>query len=172
LLRIRSPEAWDITTGDNLTIAVIDTDVDLDHPDLAGKLWNDADEISDNSLDDDRNAYVDDSDGWHFVNADGQPQDDHRHGTHVAGMAAADTHNGQDVAGVSWEARIMPLNVLDVSGEGNHADVARAIVYAADNGARILNLSLGGQDYSATLAKAAGYACERGVSCQCRRWQG
>jgi subtilisin family serine protease len=161
LLRIRAPEAWDLTTGDDLTIAVIDTGVDLDHPDLVGKLWTNAGEIPDNDLDDDGNGYVDDSHGWDFVNADAEPQDDHWHGTHVAGIAAADTDNGQGVAGVSWGARIMPLKVLDASGEGNYADVASAITYAADNGARILNLSLGGEDYSAALAEAVGYARER-----------
>jgi len=162
LPRIRAPEAWDLTTGDDLTIAVIDTGVDLDHPDLVGKLWTNAGEIPDNGLDDDGNGYVDDSHGWDFVNDDAEPQDDHWHGTHVAGIAAADTDNGQGVAGVSWGARIMPLKVLDASGEGNYANVASAMVYAADNGARILNLSLGGEDYSAALAEAVGYARERG----------
>jgi len=162
LPRIRAPEAWDLTTGDDLTIAVIDTGVDLDHPDLVGKLWTNADEIPDNGLDDDGNGYVDDSHGWDFVNGDAEAQDDYWHGTHVAGIAAADSDNGQGVAGVSWGARIMPLKVLNASGDGNYADVASAIVYAADNGARILNLSLGGEDYSAALADAVGYARERG----------
>jgi subtilisin family serine protease len=162
LPRIRAPEAWDLTTGDDLVIAVIDTGVDLDHPDLVGKLWANADEFPDNGLDDDGNGYVDDSRGWDFVNADAEPQDDYWHGSHVAGIAAADTDNGQGVAGVSWGARIMPLKALNASGEGNYADVASAIVYAADNGARILNLSLGGEDYSTTLAEAVGYARQRG----------
>ena len=162
LPRIRAPEAWDLTTGDDLTIAVIDTGVDLDHPDLVGKLWTNADEIPDNGLDDDGNGYVDDSHGWDFVNDDAEPQDDYWHGTHVAGIAAADSDNGQGVAGVSWGARIMPLKVLNASGDGNYADVASAIVYAADNGARILNLSLGGEDYSAALADAVGYARQSG----------
>lgn len=162
LPRIRAPQAWDLTTGDALIIAVIDTGVDLDHPDLVGKLWTNADEIPDNGLDDDGNGYVDDSHGWDFVNDDAEPQDDYWHGTHVAGIAAADTDNGQGVAGISWGARIMPLKVLDASGDGNYADVASAMVYAADSGARILNLSLGGEDYSTTLAEAVSYARERG----------
>jgi len=163
LPRIRAPEAWGFTTGDDLiTVAVIDTGVDLDHPDLVSKLWLNADEVPDNGLDDDGNGYVDDSYGWDFVNDDAEPQDDYWHGTHVAGVAAADTDNGQGVAGVSWGAKIMPLKALNASGDGNYADVASAIVYAADNGARILNLSLGGEDYSAALAEAVGYARERG----------
>ena len=162
LPRIRAPEAWDLTTGDDLIIAVIDTGVDLDHPDLVGKLWTNADEIPDNGLDDDGNGYVDDSHGWDFVNDDAEPQDDYWHGTHVAGIAAADTDNGQGVAGVSWGARIMPLKVLDASGEGSYTDVISATVYAANNGARILNLSLGGEYYSAVLAEAVGYARQRG----------
>ena len=160
---IRAPEAWALTSGDDsIIIAVIDTGVDLDHPDLVGKLWINAGEIPDNYLDDDGNGYADDSHGWDFVNDDAVPQDDYWHGTHVAGIAAADTDNGQGVAGVSWGARIMPLKVLDASGDGSYADVASAIVYAADNGAMVLNLSLGGQDHSAALTEAVDYARERG----------
>ena len=162
LPRIRASQAWDLTTGDDLIIAVIDTGVDLDHPDLAGKLWTNADEIPDNGLDDDGNGYVDDSHGWDFVNDDAEPQDDYWHGTHVAGIAAADTDNGLGVAGVSWGARIMSLKALNASGDGNYADLASAMVYAADNGAKILNLSLGGEDYSAALAEAVDYARQKG----------
>jgi subtilisin family serine protease len=163
LSRIRAPEAWDLFTGDDsIVIAVIDTGVDLDHPDLVGKLWINAGEIPDNNLDDDGNGYVDDTHGWDFVNSDADPQDDYWHGTHVAGIATADTNNGQGVAGVAWGARIMPLKVLDSRGDGSYADVASAIVYAVDHGTMILNLSLGGEDYSHTLVEAVNYARERG----------
>ncbi|MBS3784133.1 MAG: S8 family serine peptidase, partial [Anaerolineae bacterium] len=137
------PEAWVFTRGSTGPIAVIDTGVDLDHPDLAGKLWTNAGEIESNGVDDDGNGYTDDVHGWDFVSSDGLPDDDHGHGSHVAGIAAAQTDNGAGVAGVAWESPIMPLRVLNSSGEGGWADVLMAMVYAADNGASVLNLSLG-----------------------------
>ena len=137
------PEAWVFTGGSAGPIAVIDTGVDLDHPDLAGKLWTNGGEIAGNDLDDDGNGYTDDVHGWDFVSSDGSPDDDHGHGSHVAGIAAAQTDNGAGVAGVAWESPIMPLRVLNRNGEGGWGDVLTAMVYAADNGASVLNLSLG-----------------------------
>jgi len=156
------PEAWVLTTGDTRLIAVIDTGVDLDHPDLVAKIWISADEISDNGVDDDGNGYVDDVRGWDFVNQDAVPQDGHSHGSHVAGIAAAHTDNGEGIAGVAWRASILPLKVLDNQGNGTFADVAEAVIYAADNGARILNLSLGGEEFSQTLEDAISYALSQG----------
>jgi subtilisin family serine protease len=139
---IQAPSAWDVTTGsDAVTIAVIDTGVDLDHPDLAAKIVP----------------------GYDFVNSDYDPDDDHGHGTHVAGIAAAVTNNGAGVAGLSWGARIMPLKVLNSSGDGSMFVVAEAIVYAADHGAQVVNLSLGGIYTSDTMASAIDYAHGQGV---------
>jgi subtilisin family serine protease len=156
------PEAWVFTTGDARPIAVIDTGVDLDHPDLAAKIWTNADEIPDNDVDDDGNGYVDDVRGWDFVNRDALPQDDHSHGSHVAGIAAAHTDNGEGIAGVAWQSPILPLKVLNNHGDGTFADVAEAIIYAAENGACILNLSLGGEEFSQTLQDAVTYAQSQG----------
>lgn len=156
------PSAWMITTGDEIPIAVIDTGIDLDHSDLQEKVWDNAKEIPANEIDDDLNGYVDDIAGWDFVNEDNVPQDDHSHGSHVAGIAAAQTNNILGVAGVSWGARLMALKALNSLGEGTWADVAEAILYAADNGARVINMSFGDDDSSETIELAVDYAVNQG----------
>jgi subtilisin family serine protease/uncharacterized protein YkwD len=140
--KIQAADAWDVTTGsDYVVIAVIDTGVDVDHPDLAAKLVP----------------------GYDFFNDDDDPDDDHGHGTHVAGIAAAATNNLLGVAGLSWGARIMPLKALPASGSGFDSHVAEATAFAADHGAKIINLSLGGPDFSSTMAAATDYAHGKGV---------
>ncbi|MCG3211033.1 MAG: hypothetical protein FOGNACKC_04670 [Anaerolineae bacterium] len=144
MTKIEAPSAWNISHGSAaITIAVIDTGVDLDHPDLAGKLWVNTDEIPANGLDDDFNGYIDDVNGYDFYNLDAFPDDDNSHGSHVAGIAAAATNNGVGVAGVSWGAKIMALKALNYNGNGSTADLAEAVYYAVDNGAKVINMSLG-----------------------------
>lgn len=144
MTKIEAPSAWNISHGSaDITIAVIDTGVDLDHPDLAGKLWVNTDEIPANGLDDDFNGYIDDVNGYDFYNLDAFPDDDNSHGSHVAGIAAAATNNGVGVAGVSWGAKIMALKALNYNGNGSTADLAEAVYYAVDNGAKVINMSLG-----------------------------
>lgn len=157
-----APEAWDITTGSNdVIIAVIDTGVAYDHPELAGNIWQNTVEVT-NEEDDDGNGYIDDIRGWDFVDNDNDPMDYNGHGTHVAGTFAAISNNNRGIAGVMWCAQIMPLRFLDTVGEGTTADAILAIDYAIDNGAKILNNSWGGGGYSQALkeaierAKAAG----------------
>jgi subtilisin family serine protease len=162
LMLMRLPDAWDITTGDARLIAVVDTGVDLSHPDLRDKIWTNPGEIPDNGIDDDHNGYIDDARGWNFVRNNNQPEDDYGHGSQVAGIAAASTDNKIGMAGVSWPASIMPLKALDNRGEGTFADVASAIIYAADNGARIINLSLGGSVSSTTILDAVTFAQSHG----------
>jgi thermitase len=141
MTRIEAPAAWDITTGSSsVTIAIVDTGVDLFHPDLSGKLVS----------------------GYDFVNDDDNPQDDHGHGTHVAGIATARTNNGAGVAGLSWGAEIMPVKAMDDYGRGKNADIANGIIYAANNGADIINLSLSGPDPSSVLEEAVEYAHDLG----------
>lgn len=131
--RIQSPGAWSITTGSSaIVIAIIDSGVDLTHPDLAGKLVA----------------------GRDFVDGDTTPSDLNGHGTHVAGIAAAVTHNSTGVAGMSWGARIMPVRVLDHTGSGYNNAIINGITWAYQNGARIINLSLGGIYYSHAMQEA------------------
>ena len=163
---IDAPEAWAITTGDEVVVAIIDTGVDLNHEDLAGNLWLNPGEDLDgdgrvtaadrNQIDDDGNGYADDFHGWDFANHDPDPQDDHfsGHGTHVAGIVAAVGDNGLGVAGVSWSARLMAVKFLRGIGGGWTSDAVLALDYAVANGARIVNASWGSFTFSQTLRDA------------------
>jgi len=151
---------------------VLDSGIQLDHEDLADKVWANPGEIPANGLDDDANGKVDDVHGWHFYHIwdgsrfipaeDATVEDGFGHGTHVAGIVAAASNNGLGIAGLSWGARVMAVKVLDNAGKGWYSDVALGIIYAADNGARIINLSVGGSPESATLCAAAEYAHRKG----------
>jgi len=162
---IHAQAAWDITKGsNNIIIAVVDTGVAYDHPDLSGNIWVNTAELNGlPGVDDDHNGFIDDIYGWDFINNDGHPLDYDQHGTHVAGIIAAKGNNGTGISGVMWSARIMPLRFLGVTGSGDVAKAAEAIEYAADNGARIINASWGGNDYSITLYNAIEYARQKNV---------
>lgn len=155
-------DAWVFARGEGITIAVLDTGIDLDHADLMGQIWSNPQEIAGNGLDDDGNSYVDDVLGWDFVNADDDPQDDFGHGSHVSGTAAASTNNAVGIAGVAGGGRLMPVKVLDRTGNGSWEDVSAGLIYAANQGAQVINLSLGGVSYSQTLAAAVVYAQQCG----------
>ncbi len=155
--------AWRQTTGADVTVAIIDSGVDLGHPDLAPNLWTNPREIPGNGIDDDGNGYVDDVHGYDFVDNDGTPQDANGHGTHVAGIVGARGGNGIGGAGVAWQARLMAIRVLDDQARGTTAAVAAGIRYAVDNGARIVNLSLAGPTSTPDLEDAVRYARAHGV---------
>jgi subtilisin family serine protease len=155
--------AWAQTTGGDVVVAVLDTGVDLDHPDLAQNLWTNPREVPGNGLDDDRNGVADDVHGLDVVTGDGSPDDENGHGTHVAGTIAARGDNGIAGSGVAWRARIMPVRVLDASANGDTLDVARGVRYATAMGARIINLSLAGDGYSQALDQAITAARAAGV---------
>ncbi len=164
--KVQVLDAWEITRGDPaMPIAIIDTGMDLSHPDLVDKLWVNPGEIPGNGVDDDGNGYIDDVHGYDFVSGDGEPQDDYGagHGTHVSGIAAAATDDGLGVAGMAPANPLMALKVLDSSGEGTYFDIAQAIDYALAQGARVMNLSLGGTDASDVLAEAAQAATAAGA---------
>ena len=142
LTSIRAPQGWDLSTGSPaVTIAILDSGVDLGHLELGGKVVQ----------------------GYDFVNNDNVPQDDYGHGTHVAGIAAALGNNGAGIAGVSWGARILPLKVLNSTGGGSFSNVAAALVWATDHGVQVANMSLGGTSFSQTMQDAVNYAAANGV---------
>jgi thermitase len=141
LTTIGAPQAWDVTTGSsNINIAILDTGVDLDHPDLADKIVS--------NINFTNSPTVDDVDG---------------HGTHVAGIAAAMTDNGIGVAGLGYRANIMNVKVLGDTGAGSYSGLVSGIIWAVDNGADIISMSLGGSSYSSTLENAVNYAWSNGV---------
>ncbi len=144
-------------------IAILDTGVDLSHPDLKDKIWVNQGEKANDSSDNDRNGYRDDINGWDFVDNDSDPspsfdagynQDAVKHGTIVAGIAAASTNNQQGIAGLSWFSQIMSLRVLDSSGSGDVYSVVQAIDYAVANGADVINMSFVGTGFSQSLFNA------------------
>jgi subtilisin family serine protease len=159
---INAPEAWAAGyTGEGVVVAVIDTGVDLNHPDLMSQLFVNAGEIAGNGVDDDGNGYVDDVSGWDFYSGDNTAQDGNGHGTHVAGTIAADD-NGSGATGVAPDATIMPVRVLGNDGSGSANSVAAGIRYAVSMGADIINLSLGGS-FSSLILSAIEYAVANNV---------
>lgn len=152
---IDAPEAWDTTTGSSsVVVAVVDTGVAYDHPDLAPNIWSNSDEDSGNGVDDDGNGFVDDVRGWDFVGDDNDPFDLNLHGTHVAGTIGAQGNNNAGVVGVNWDVSLMPLRVLNNAGTGTNADITAAFNYAGNNGADVANASLGGGGFSQAMRDA------------------
>jgi thermitase len=140
---IKATASWEETKGEGESIiAVIDTGVDMEHPDIKNKIK---------------------SRGKDFVNGDDDATDDNGHGTHVAGIAAADTNNSEGIAGVSWNCKVLPVKVMDQDGTGYDSDVADGIRWAADNGADVISLSLGQDTPSMTLELALEYAYDKNV---------
>ena len=158
---IDAPESWDHWTGNGSTIvAVIDTGVDYNHPDLAGNMWTNPGEVRDDGQDNDNNGIVDDYFGADFVTRTvagtptGDPFDDHYHGTHVSGTIGAVGNNGVGVTGVSWGVQIMAIKFLDAGGSGWTIDAIDGLNYAVAKGAKISNNSWGGAPYDQGLSDA------------------
>lgn len=173
LNRIKAPEAWDtIRESPHVIVAVIDSGVQITHPDLRDNIWTNSKEIVGNKIDDDKNGFIDDVNGWDFVNnvpdpspkfSEGFTEAGVMHGTIVAGVIAASGNNAAGITGVTWKAKIMPLKVLNDAGEGDTGKVVSAIDYAIKNGADIINLSFVGFGYSQALEEAIGRAHDAGV---------
>jgi subtilisin family serine protease len=166
---VRAPEAWERTRGDReVVIAVIDTGIDLTHPDMQRALWVNAGEIFGNERDDDGNGCIDDAFGCSFVSLatadpscgyrlappNGLVSDDEGHGTFVASIAAASGDDGRGITGVTWAARLLPVKVLDCTATGRISDAAAGIRYAARQGADIINISFGSPSDSRLLHEA------------------
>ena len=162
-----APRAWSIGRGGAVTVAVVDSGMDMTHPDLWGNLWTNSHEIAGNGIDDDGDGYVDDAHGWDFLSRDGDPSDDNGHGTSIAGIVAARGDNGIGVTGVAWRARIMPLKVTDAQGTASFQAVAEAIRYAVAHGARIVLLALAGDEPNLYLHDAVRAASESGALLVC-----
>jgi subtilisin family serine protease len=136
--------AWGVTEGTpNLTVAVLDDGVAIDHEDLNANIWRNADEIAGNGIDDDNNGFVDDAMGWDFTDgdSDARPKASDRHGTHVAGIIGADKDNGVGVSGTAPGVTVMPVRWYGGRNGWTTAVITKAVAYAVDNGARILNSS-------------------------------
>ena len=154
---IDAPEAWDQATGSSsVIVALVDEGIDLAHPDLAGNIWVNPNEIPGNGVDDDGNGFIDDVNGWDFKHGDATVYDsagEDRHGTEVAGIIGAEGNNSVGTAGICWHVRIMPVKFI-ASGSGTVANAILALNYAVSQGAKVINCSWGGTSYSAALESA------------------
>jgi subtilisin family serine protease len=157
---IDAPEAWERAAAlSPVVVAVIDTGVDPAHPDLVRRMWTNPDEIPGNGIDDDHNGYTDDMHGINTITGAGDPMDDHGHGTHCAGIIAAEANNGVGIAGVGEDVRIMAVKFLDESGSGSTSDAIEAINYVITekkkgSPVRVISASWGNLFYSRSLYKA------------------
>jgi subtilisin family serine protease len=143
LTKIEAPTAWDTRTDSSaVTVAVVDTGVDYNHPDLTDNIWLNDDPLD--GADNDGNGKVDDLRGWDFVNSDNAPLDDHDHGTHVAGTIGARGNNTVGVTGVNWQVKVMALKAGAWDGAFSESAIVAAFLYACNNGARVVNGSFGG----------------------------
>lgn len=179
----RINEAWNYTTGSHLIkVGVVDSGVLVNHPDLRANIYLNPNEIPGNGIDDDNNGYIDDWCGWDFVDApemadvglgdfigqDNDVEDENYHGTHVAGIIGAAGNNGIGIAGTCWNVSLVPLRAgfRTTSGQGflQDDDAAAAIIYAADNGCNVINMSWGDPNYSPIISDACEYAYAKGVT--------
>merc|ERR1719174_1607069 len=134
---IQAEDAWNMVTGGSTIVAVIDSGVDYNHPDLAGNMWTNPGEIPGDGIDNDGNGYIDDVHGFDFANDDGDPMDENGHGTHCAGTIGGAGGNGEGVVGVSWAPQLVALQFMSAGGSGYTSDAIEAINYAT-----LMNLSL------------------------------
>lgn len=160
---IGAPEAWTQSTGAGVIVAVLDTGVQLDHPDLAANIWTNPGEIPGNGIDDDHDGIVDDVHGANMFDMSGNVNDDNGHGTHDAGIIAALHDNGIGGSGIAPNAKIMPVKVLDSTMSGTTDTLANGIYYAVNHGAKILNVSVNTDEPTDTVAAAVRYAGAHGA---------
>lgn len=178
---IKLPEAWNYTIGNkNILVAIIDSGIHFQHPDLQTNVYINENEIPDDGIDNDSNGFIDDWHGWDFVDApelydiangdfqdpDNQPDDDLNHGTHLAGIIGGDTNNSFGISGVAWQISMLIIRAGFLTKDGlgylQDDDAAASIIYAADMGANVINLSWGDENYSQIIADACQYAYDKG----------
>ncbi|MFH1768653.1 MAG: S8 family serine peptidase [Candidatus Omnitrophota bacterium] len=151
--KIKADKAWEINTGsNNVVTAVLDSGIDTAHPELTTCIWINLSEKQ-NKKDDDKNGFIDDTQGYNFIANNADIQDRYGHGTFVAGVIGAKTLNKTGIAGINWYSKIMPVKVISDEGKGDIISLAKGILYAADNGADILNLSVGTRTKDSFLLK-------------------
>ena len=179
---VKAQEAWDETVGSKFVkVAIIDSGIAFDHPDLQNNIYLNKNEIPDNGIDDDNNGYIDDYRGWDFVDApemgeiglgdfvqqDNFPNDENWHGTHIAGIIGADSNNNLGICGINWNVSLMILRAgfrtTNAGGFLQDDDAAAAIIYAADNGANVINMSWGDSNFSQIISDACQYAYDKGT---------
>jgi len=152
---IDAPAAWDVSKGSaSIVVGVIDTGIDLTHRDLAANLWTNTDEVPGDGIDNDANGFVDDVHGYDFVNNDGNPTDDHNHGTHCSGTIGGAGGDGIGIVGVNWKVSLMGLKFLSAGGSGAISDAVEAVLYSTANGANLTSNSWGGGGFSQALKDA------------------
>ena len=159
-------KAWQLGSCDkNIIVAVIDTGMDYNHPDLMANLWKNPKEIPDNGTDDDENGFIDDEIGWDFVANDNLPYDEHGHGTHIAGIIGAVGGNGIGTRGICSQISLMILKYYDprASGQQNLLNTVKAFQYAVNNGAHIINYSGGGAQASPEEKEAIAAAQKKNI---------
>lgn len=172
--QIGLPLAWNYSTGSkDVVIALIDTGADIEHPDLVDNIWVNTTEIPENGLDDDKNGFIDDINGWNFVNQNNdvrssvfglkEEKEDISHGTVIAGILGAVGNNAEYVSGIDWQVKIMVLRAISNDGTGSYSDIADALHYAADMGADIISMSVVGTEFSQGLKDAFRYAYDHGA---------
>ena len=159
--------AWNLGFGAGILVAVVDSGVDRNHPELNGQVWQNAAEIAGNNVDDDGNGFVDDVRGWNFQAGNSDTMDVNGHGTFCAGIIAARGNNALGIIGVAPQSKIMPLTITDAEGAGLISDAAAAIVYAVDKGARVINLSVGDYKKLKVITTALAVAYQKKVVAVC-----
>jgi len=153
---------WDVERGnEEVIVAILDSGAKLDHPELTGRIWTNPKEVR-NGLDDDGNGYVDDLYGWNFAYDTWNVKDDGGHGTNICGTIGCNTDNDLGYAGIDQKCKLMICKNLDDENLGEYSWWSSSLYYAANNGARVINMSEGGYDYSRTLHSAINYAYDAG----------
>ncbi len=174
LEKIQAFEAWDSQTGsDEIIVAVLDTGLDLDHPDLKDNIWVNTEEIPGDGIDNDKNGFIDDVNGYDFVDGDASPVpqiegagvsvDAVAHGTLIAGIIGAVANNNEGITGINWNVKLMSVRMLDKEGIGESNHAKEAVEYAIANGAKVINLSFTGYDHDPSFEQVVKKAYEAGV---------